>query len=221
MLVNGAGEKLYKILIAVPCGETVHARFAQDLALMLSYTTYVRPAMEVHLAFVQGTYLPRARAALVAHALERTATHILWLDADMRFPKDTLFRLMRHEKPVVAANYACRQPPIIPTVTREDGSPLWGSGLDLVEAKHAGMGCMLTEVAVFQTIGKPYFAVGYSPRDDEYAGEDIFFCEKARKHDYAIWIDGGLSEEIKHLGGFAFEMGHARMTRDAALTQEP
>lgn len=217
MLVNESGEKLYKILIAVPCGETVHARFAQDLALMLSYTTYVRPEMEVHLAFVQGTYLPRARAALVAHAMERTATHILWLDADMRFPKDTLFRLMRHEKPVVAANYATRQPPIIPVTTMEDGALLFDHGLELVEAKQTGMGCMLTEVAVFQKIGKPYFAVGYAPKDDEYAGEDIFFCAKARDHGFAIWIDGGLSEEIKHLGGFAFEMGHARMTRDAAM----
>lgn len=215
-LVNEAGEKLYKVLIAIPCGETVHARFAQDLALMLSYTTFVRPEMEVHLAMVQGTYLPRARAALVAHADERQATHILWLDADMRFPKDTLFRLLRHDKPVVAANYATRQPPILPVTTMEDGSPLWESGLDLVEAKHAGMGCMLVDMAVFRAIGKPYFAVGYSPKDDEYAGEDIFFCEKARTNGFAIWIDGGLSEEIKHLGGFPFEMGHARMTRDAA-----
>lgn len=217
MLVNEAGEKLYKILVAVPCGELVHARFAQDLALMLSYTTFVRPEMEVHLAFVQGTYLPRARAALVAHAMERSVTHILWLDADMRFPKDTLFRLMRHEKPIVAANYACRQSPIIPTVVMEDGSPLWESGGDLIEARHAGMGCMLVDMTVFRAMPKPYFAVGYAPKDDEYAGEDVYFCEKARGINFAIWIDGALSEEIKHLGGFAYEMGHARMTRDAAM----
>ena len=132
-LVSASGVTLYKVLVAVPCGEMVHARFAQDLALMLSYTTYTRPEMEVHLALVQGTYLPRARAALVEHAMERQATHILWLDSDMRFPKDTLFRLLRHEKSVVAANYSTRQPPILPITTMEDGAHLFDHGLDVVE----------------------------------------------------------------------------------------
>ncbi len=219
-LVSDSGQPLYKVLIAVPCGELVHARFAQDLALMMAYTTHVRPEMEVHLAMVQGTYLPRARAALVAHAVERMATHVLWLDADMRFPKDTLFRLLRHEKPVVAANYPTRQAPILPTAVLEGGEYVFDHGSDLVEAKHAGMGCMLTEVRVFLALTKPYFAIGYAPKADEYGGEDVYFCDKARANGFAIWVDGALSEEIKHLGGFAFEMGHARMTRDAALAQQ-
>ena len=215
-VLDATGEKQYRVLVAVPCGDDVKAGFAQDLALMLAYTTFVRPQMEVHLAFLRGTYLPRARAGLVKYAEDRTATHILWLDSDMRFPKDTLLRLLGHEKHVVAANYPMRTPPIIPTVVDEQHQPVFESE-DLTEQRTCGMGVMLTSMEVFQKIGKPYFAVGYSRAADDYSGEDTFFCERARAAGYAIWIDGPLSEEVQHLGEFAFEMDHARMTREAAL----
>ena len=219
MLVNEAGEKLYKILIAVPCGELVHARFAQDLALMMGYTTYVRPEMEVHLAFVQGTYLPRARAALVAHALERQATHILWLDADMRFPKDTLLRLLGHEEAIVAANYPSRQPPFIPTAMDNDYQPVF-SGEGLSEVRACGMGVMLTSCEVFHKIGKPYFALGYNKKQDDYAGEDVFFCEAARKAGLRVLIDWALSADVGHCGAYTFDMRHATATLNA-LHGEP
>jgi hypothetical protein len=214
-LLNEAGEVQYKVLVAVPCGDSVKAGFAQDLALMLAYTTFVRPAMEVRLAFLRGTYLPRARAGLVADAYEYSCTHVLWLDADMRFPKDTLIRLLSHEKPIVAANYPTRQPPIIATAVDEERNPIFG-GDGLFEARGAGMGCMLTSIDVFDAIGKPYFALGYSRDADDYSGEDLFFCEKARASNFAIWIDGPLSEQVKHIGEFAFGMDHARMTLEAA-----
>ena len=215
VLVNEAGDAMPKVLVGVPCGDDVKAGFAQDLALMLSYTTFVKPKMEVSLAFLRGTYLPRARAGLVQYALDRTCTHLLWLDGDMRFPKDTLLRLLAHEKPVVAANYPMRTHPIIPTVITEDRMPLFENE-GLVEAKACGMGVMLTSMDVFQAIGKPWFAVGYNRGLDDYSGEDTFFCERARQSGFPVLIDGPLSEEVGHLGEFAYGMVHARMTRDAA-----
>lgn len=218
VLVNEAGVAVPKVLVGVPCGDDVKAGFAQDLALMLSYTTYVRPDVEVGLAFLKGTYLPRARAGIVQYAQDRTSTHLLWLDADMRFPKDTLLRLLAHDKPIVAANYAMRNHPIIPTAITDDRMPLFESE-GLKEVKACGMGVMLTSMDVYQSIGKPWFAVGYNRGLDDYSGEDTFFCERARKCGFPVLIDGALSEEVEHLGGFAYAMAHARMTRDAATKE--
>ena len=215
IVVNEHGERQVKVLIAVPSGTTVHASFAQDLALLMSYTTFVKPQMDVMLAFVKGTYLPRARAALVEYAQGHEATHILWLDGDMRFPKDTLLRLLGHELAIVAANYPTRQPPILPTAYDIDRQPMFGHE-GMQEARHTGMGCMLTELRVFRAIGKPYFALGYNRAEDAYSGEDTYFCERARKEGFPVVIDGPLSEQIHHLGEFAFEMPHARMTLEAA-----
>lgn len=212
MLVDEFGDKQFKVMIAVPCGEMVHADFAMDLALMLGYTTYLKPQMQVPVYFLKGTYLPRARAALVQKAKDLSCTHILFLDADMRFPKDTLIHMLRHEKHVVAANYPTRQAPIIPTALDEAHQPMF-EGAGLTEARSCGMGVMLVDLTVFDA--KPWFAVGYSKQIDDYSGEDTYFCEMARKAGYAIWIDWTLSEHVRHCGAFVYDMSHARMTLEA------
>lgn len=214
-VLDATGTPHVKVLVAVPSGAHVHAGFAQDLALLMGYTTFVRPEMEVALAFVQGTYLPRARASLVQYALDRDCTHILWLDSDMRFPKDALLRLLAHGVDLVAANYAMRQAPILPTAEDEQG-PLFDPAEGLVPVTTCGMGVMLTAIGVFHAIGKPWFALGYSRAADDYSGEDTYLCTRARACGFTVWVDGALSEHVEHLGGFAYQMGHARMTRDAA-----
>lgn len=218
-LLNEHGEKVYKVLVAVPCGDLVHAQFAQDLALMMGYTQYVRPEMEVHLAFLRGTYLPRARSELVKYAEDKQATHILWLDSDMRFPKDALLRLLLREVPIVGANYPTRIPPILPTALGMDRQPIFAAE-DMVDASLIGFGCLLTEMEVFRKIGKPYFALGYSREADDFSGEDAFFCHRALQSEYRILVDASLSEEVQHLGTFAFVMPHARMTLSAATAQD-
>ena len=219
-LLNESGEKIAKVLVCVPCGDQCASGFAQDLALMMAYTQFVKPDMSVGLYFLKGTYLPRARATLVAKAIERTDTHILWLDSDMRFPKDTLLRLLAHDRPIVAANYATRQAPILPTMKDMEHSYLFDRPEQLIPVSSAGMGCMLTAVDVFLKMEKPYFAIGYNKAMDDYASEDTFFGERAKKLGYDILIDPALSEVVRHVGTLEFEMAHARMTRDAALAQQ-
>jgi hypothetical protein len=166
-LLSATGEKQYKVLVAVPCGDMVHSLFAYDLAMLIGYTQMIRPEMPVHLSVLRGIYLPRARATLVAHAESVQATHILWLDADMRFPKDALVRLLLHDLPIVGANYPTRVPPILPTALTPEKAPMF-RGEGLVDASLMGMGCLLTETKVFREMGKPYFALGYSPTTDDY-----------------------------------------------------
>ena len=203
-----------KVMVAVPCGDTVHADFAYDLARMVGYTTLVKPSAALLLYHVKGTYLPRARATLANEALAQGCTHILWLDADMRFPKDTLLRLLGHGEAIVAANYPTRQPPFIPTAMDNDYNPVF-SGEGLSEVRACGMGVMLTRADVFRAIGKPYFALGYNKKDDDYAGEDAFFCEQARKAAYRVLIDWRLSAEVSHCGTYAFDLRHATATMTA------
>lgn len=209
-LVDASGDPLHRVMIAVPCGDEVKADFAASLALMIGYTTFVKPGLELPLFFAKGTYLPRARAALVDAAMEKGCTHILWLDADMRFPKDTLVHLLGRNVDVVAANYPTRQMPIEPTAVDLLHQPMFG-GEGLKEARRAGMGVMLTRTEVFRKIGKPYFAIGYNKKDDDYAGEDVFFCEAVRKAGLSVLVDHELSEHVEHCGALRYTMAHARL----------
>lgn len=219
-LVDAAGQSVAKVLVGVPCGPQVDAGFALDLALLHGYTTFVRPDMEVGLYFLKGTYLPRARAAIVTHALAHGYSHILWVDSDMRFPKDALLRLLGHAVPIVGANYVTRQPPILPLATDMDRQPVFHGERDLEDVRFCGMGLMLTETQVFAKMGKPYFAVGYNKQVDDYAPEDAFFCDQARRHGFRVQVDWPLSEQVRHAGVLEFTLDHGRMTLAAAVEQQ-
>src|SRR3990167_8425824 len=46
-LLDEHGTPKLKVLIAVPCGDQVAAGFAQDLALLIGFTTFAKPDMEL------------------------------------------------------------------------------------------------------------------------------------------------------------------------------
>jgi GT2 family glycosyltransferase len=164
-----------------------------------------------------GTLIANQRQELVGEALQSGASHILFLDTDMRFPKDTIDRLLAHDKPIVAANYATRRMPVKTVAFKTAGS--WDcvyttedkTGLEKVAA--VGMGVMLIKREVFETLELPWFIIGYSPKTFEFSGEDIFFCRQAQKAGYDIMIDHDLSKQVKHIGSFEFAHEHAEVCK--------
>jgi hypothetical protein len=208
-----------RVMIATPCTDMVKAGFALDLAMLYGLTI---GSGDVECAVVQnrGTIIPQQRATLVDAAQRWGATHILWLDSDMRFPKDALFRLLAHEKPIVAANYARRRHPALPTAEHREHGYLFtepeSSGL--VAVTQCGMGLMLTQTTVFEAIGEPWFQIGYTSNDHQYVGEDFFFCTKARKAGFEILIDQDLSKSVKHVGELDYTFAHALQARDFLAT---
>ena len=213
-----------RVAICTPCQDTVDAGFAIDLARLVAHVA-AEGTMGFTLIQNRGTIIPQQRATLVEAARKAQATHLLWLDSDMRFPKDALHRLAAHGKPIVAANYPTRRPPILPTAQhREMGhlfTPSGATGLE--EVTYAGMGVMLVDMAVFQAVPEPWFIVGYNAKGKEYIGEDCFFGTRAKEHGFPTLIDQELSYEIKHVGSMEYRAEHAMQTRDiyAAMTDTP
>lgn len=218
------GTKPTVVAIAMPCQDHVHSGTALDLVNLVGYTTANHPEVRVQSYQVRGTILPEQRATLVRVAMQHGATHILFVDSDMRFPKDGLIRLLDHHKPIVAANYATRRPPIIPTAEHRDFGFLFTTpeSSGLAEVTRCGMGFMLVDMAVFATIPEPWFAFGFNPSDGRYTGEDTFFLQRARKVAHVdTLIDQDLSQEVKHIGAIEFENQHACMTRDRDDERRP
>lgn len=196
-----------KLAICVPARDQVATGFALDLALATAHSTH--HIEQVALFHCAGTLIADQRAKLVKQAAEAEATHILWLDADMRFPADVATRLLAHDKPIVAANYATRALPIQPVAFAADGSRVSSNGASgLQEVAAVGMGCMLTAIDVFKALERPYFAIGYSRAAHGYEGEDIYFCRAARKAGFSVLIDHDLSREVRHVGTLEFAHEH-------------
>jgi len=179
----------------------VPASFAVDLAQLYATTCAKGPWDSLTLGYIGATYVHVGREAFLEGALERQASHILWLDTDMSFPPETAIRLAAHDRPVVACNCVMKHPQQIFTAlrdgqrvpTREDST-----GLETVDA--IGLAVMLMRTEVLADLPRPWFQHAWDPATGENIGEDIWFCRTLRDAGYAIEIDHDLSKEIGHVG---------------------
>lgn len=205
-----------KVAICCPTGDHVAALWAHDFARMLAHTIRQRPHIEMLHLMITGSLVPKQREALVLEVLETAAdyTHILWLDTDMRFPPDTLLRLLDRGQRIVAANYVERRPPFRPTAfpdLKASMNRLFSTPTDtgLEEIQAVGFGVVLTALDVYRQLPRPWFCMGWDKRTQEFVGEDVFFCETARRNGEHIWLDHDLSQQIAHIGTMEFTMANS------------
>jgi hypothetical protein len=168
-----------------------------------------------------GTLLSDMRNNIVKEALRQDATHILWLDSDMTFPRETLERLMQHGKPIMAASYAQRKRPSKPVAAKNG---VWvyteedSTGVEQVD--YVGAGVMLVEADVYRHLPEPWYMLAWSEEKKQTIGEDVYFCRKARKIGAETWIDHDLTKEITHIGYQAFDWKDALADRDMLLVKQ-
>lgn len=207
-----------KVAICVPCRDHVCTGFTFDLAKLVGF--HAAAGMSLGLYHSPGTLIADQRVKLAKKAIEEGATDILWIDADMRFPKDALQRLLTHGKTIVAANYVTRGLPIMPIARRlTDGQWLHvptlkdSKGLEHVTA--AGMGLMLTSAKVFRDLDDPWFHIGYSMKNHTFMGEDVSMCLAAAKAGHHTFIDHDISKEVRHIGSLEFMHDHLEVEEAA------
>lgn len=193
--------------MAVPAHDLVAAGFCQDLAELYAYTREQHPGVTVQLAMQAGTYVHSNRERLLSELTRWGATHVLWLDADMRFPRDTFCRLLARNRAFVACNCATRYTPsrytavrggqVVPTTSES-------RGLEAVDS--VGLAVMLTQTDALKDHERPLFAHPWSDAAQQTVGEDVFFCQQVRRMGHTIYIDHDLSPQIGHVGPFTYRL---------------
>lgn len=202
------------VALCIPSGDRWHAGFGLDLAKLVGFTAAHDPTLAVAVLNVRGSILPQVRATLAAQALTIGADWLLWLDSDMRFPKDALVRLMAHGKSIVGANYTTRQPPFVPSAQYETAHVFTDADAHgLVAVDRMGFGCLLVARDVVMQMARPWFAFGYARTDDGYVGEDYYWFQKATAAGHTAWIDHDLSRQVFHLGEIPLSSAHAVAAR--------
>jgi len=196
------------VAVLVPARDTVMTSFAYDLARAMSFHTATTDD-RVMLYTSHGTLIASQRMELARQALEEKADYLLWLDSDMRFPRETIGHLMLRDKPIVAANYATRRMPVKPVAMMDNDGEIGrvytapdSEGLQPVD--YIGMGVMMVKREVFEKLETPGFAIPFSKIGQHYIGEDVFFCRKAREAGYEVLVDHDLSHQVKHIGTFEY-----------------
>lgn len=180
-----------KILIAVPCMDSVPARFAHSLAML-------KKVGECAVTFEIGSLIYSSRNNLARRAVEWDADYVLWLDSDMVFEPDLLERLMTdledYDADMVSGLYFRRVIPYTPVLfDRLDISgeiTYWTEFKelpdDVFEVGGCGFGCVLMKTdVIFDVFGK--FQNCFAPLGN--TGEDLAFCWRARECGYKILCD--------------------------------
>lgn len=91
-----------------------------------------------------GMPFDMARNAACMRALEVGATHIYFIDSDVVAPRDTILRLLAHNKPLISGVYCRRSPPHGVPVMLKNGK--WVTDLPknkIIDVDVCGAGCLL------------------------------------------------------------------------------
>jgi cellulose synthase/poly-beta-1,6-N-acetylglucosamine synthase-like glycosyltransferase len=200
-----------RVAICIPARGQMEVTTAFDLTMMAAYMAG-KKNIDLNVYTSQGTLIFDQRNSLVHTAVIEKCDYILFIDADMRFPKTTLERLLAHKKDIIGVNATTRMMPPSPTAKNiqinEDGSVDWlavysnkEKGISKVDA--IGCGVMLIKTSCLKNIPQPYFYFEQLLKG-KLLGEDIYFCIKAKDAGIDTWVDHDLSMEIGHVGSYTY-----------------
>jgi hypothetical protein len=171
---------------------------------------------------VNESLIPRGRNNLVAKFMaNKAATHLMFIDADIRFDSESIMRMIMHDTTVVCGLYPMKGLPIKYVLnTVPDGRQV-GS---LFEVSTSGTGFMMISRKVIEeliekmpelkykdslNLGEQYSDFMYALFDtmiDEnghYLSEDWTFCKRVREVLHRpIWVDTDI--KLDHLGTYNF-----------------
>jgi hypothetical protein len=189
------------IVVATPTRDSVTAGFAADLVKLC------RRRLDVKFFAPIGIYISNLRQSAVRAAQQLAATHVLFIDSDMRFPDDTVDRLLAYNAPIIGANAVQRTMPELWTA-RKQGRSLSSIGRTGIEAVDSlGFGAMLIKLSVFDVLKRPWFSTPYE--GDTHVGEDLTFCREASRAGFSIYVDHDLSQVVKHTGSIEWGVENA------------
>ncbi len=165
-----------------------------------SFTMMYKPG-QCHLIRATSGPIEEMRNNIANRAIDMDCSHLLFLDADMVFPTDTIIRLLERDVDIVGGLCYKRWPPFHPTVFK--GKPLdmymvdeWEEN-ELVEVTATGTGCLLINTEVLKTMPPPWFKLDHRPDNGGPIGEDINFCYHAAQYGYKIYVDTSVA--VEHL----------------------
>jgi hypothetical protein len=184
-----------KIAVCLPSFGFPHMKFVISLTTLLLWsqkqevTINGEPIMpEFLIVTAERMPIDTAREFMSEQALAAGADYLFWLDDDQIFPKESLFRLMAHDLPVVGANYPRRTLEAkVSSAANWDGDkivPIEPKSEGLEEVDGIGFGCALMKASVFAGLPNPWFRGGTS-------GEDAQFFGQLAKH-------GGIRPVVDH-----------------------
>ena len=198
-----------KLAICAPTSGSVRIEWVESLieVVKASLRDPYNKIKDVKLFFYTSSVIPANRNHVANHALNWGATHLLFIDDDMRFPKEVFKAIWKQRNlPIIAANCCRRMYPIsfmAKDFLNKDIDSRGKTGTEVVLS--TGFSFVLIQAKVFKETPKPWTAFPYHPQTDDYGTEDYFFFERAAAAGFPCVIDHDISQLIHHVGVHEFD----------------
>jgi FkbM family methyltransferase len=197
-----------KILIAIPCKNDIEADTFKSI-----YDLEVPEGYETDFQYFYGYAVDQVRN-LIANWVVNAYDYLFAVDHDMIFEKDTLKKLLAHDKPLVSGVYRQRNEIQMLELydayhVRLDAAQLTGG---LQEIGGCGFGCVLVKKEVFTSVPYPWFVYHQALNHNHTFSEDIDFCKKAVEKGFKLYTDGSIL--CKHIGQRVFEVELPKVQED-------
>jgi len=215
-------EKYKKICILMPTYKNIPSVCAHDFFVLTSLLYQF--GFEPQFRFIDQTNVVVARNFLQKQVVKELAEDpdkfdiVLWLDSDQRFTFKDVLELISHyhlydEIDILSGRYITRDlecPRVCAFMVNEDKYVAVGPDTKgIKEVDGVGFGFVLMTPKVMQDMQEEYGNFSFEFRsvgDKETGGcigEDLDWCDKAKKIGYKIYLDSNV--EIGHYGGLITE----------------
>lgn len=209
----------FRVFIATPAYD---GRVLSDYALALSETSFVSMINGIYTTATimgNGAFIDIARNHFVRMFLETNATHLFYIDADVRWEARAFIELVRANLPICAGAYRKRQEPEeypIRYVSGADGTVQTRDGWVLADRVATGFLCIRRDVIQRMVDEGQWIKVGnerecprlfYTKYEDDgrFIGEDYSFCDdyvRIFKQPIPVWPDFDFTHGARFEGNF-------------------
>ena len=183
-------RKPFKLLIAVPCTDYMHADFVTSLVKLTNHLNREGVRHEVNI--LPGTLVYLARNKLAYKVINGDYTHILFIDSDMVFDESIVETMTFCGKDFVCGAFQSRRP--------KYGACVYKKLQPLIKVEDYGKepfqvaGCGMAGVMISKEILKAVndrFGTCFDPvRIEGVAfGEDLAFCWRVNQIGEKMWCD--------------------------------
>lgn len=202
--VIAAPARKKRILIGIPTAKNIETETFKAV-----YDLEVPDGYETDFQCFYGYNIDQVRN-LIAHWTVNSYDYLFSVDSDIAFERDTLKKLLAHDKDVVSGLYIQRKPTqhVLEIYEHNQHGGVSNmpyeklKGRSLVEIAGCGFGCVLVKTEVFRDVGYPQFEYHSAIDHSQTISEDNDFCRKARDKGFHIYADPSI--QCRHIGSYTF-----------------
>ena len=187
-----------KVLIAIINNRNdVPMYFCQNLFELIEYTKFNK--MKVAVRSFSSVEVQQMRNLACIFSIKNNFDYIFMLDTDMKYPKDSIVKLIKHDKEIVVGSATQRKYPFYPTQYKKLGIENFKSKSNrifiskenkkLIKIEFSGVVGALIKTKILKRLTLPYFKVGYKSNGIDVIGSDIYFCKKLKEKKIKMYLD--------------------------------